>query len=57
MFQKCHDVFQDEINVHMVSHSHDDVGWVKTVNQYYNDQVQNILNSVVDALLANPERK
>ena len=25
----------DHLFVHMISHSHDDVGWLKTVDEYY----------------------
>uniref|UniRef100_A0A182M1X9 alpha-mannosidase n=1 Tax=Anopheles culicifacies TaxID=139723 RepID=A0A182M1X9_9DIPT len=53
------------INVHLVPHSHDDVGWLKTVDQYYygsrnNIQkagVQYILDSVVHELLKDPNRR
>lgn len=26
----------DHINIHVISHSHNDLGWVKTVLEYYN---------------------
>ncbi|CAG5133106.1 unnamed protein product, partial [Candidula unifasciata] len=31
----CPEVKEGEINVHLIPHSHIDVGWVKTVEQYY----------------------
>ncbi|KAK2662240.1 hypothetical protein Ddye_000814 [Dipteronia dyeriana] len=54
-----------KINVHLVAHTHDDVGWLKTVDQYYvgaNNSiqgacVQNVLDSIVPALLADKNRK
>ncbi|XP_059478736.1 lysosomal alpha-mannosidase-like [Neocloeon triangulifer] len=55
----------DLINVHLFPHTHDDVGWLKTVDQYYyghkNDiqtaGVQYILDSVVNELPKNPDRR
>ncbi|RAL41460.1 hypothetical protein DM860_010254 [Cuscuta australis] len=54
-----------KLNVHLVPHTHDDVGWLKTVDQYYvgsNNSiqgacVQNVLDSLIPALLADKNRK
>jgi len=55
----------DKLNIHIVPHTHDDVGWLKTVDQYFygaNNSIQNaavqyVLDSVVSSLEADPERK
>ncbi|KAL2320383.1 hypothetical protein Fmac_029352 [Flemingia macrophylla] len=58
-------IVHGKLNVHLVAHTHDDVGWLKTVDQYYvgsNNSiqgacVQNVLDSMVHALLADKNRK
>uniref|UniRef100_A0A8B9KHS8 Alpha-mannosidase n=1 Tax=Astyanax mexicanus TaxID=7994 RepID=A0A8B9KHS8_ASTMX len=53
------------LNVHLVPHTHDDVGWLKTVDQYYyggrnyiqHAGVQYILDSVVSELQKDPARR
>jgi len=53
------------LNVHLLCHTHDDVGWLKTVEEYYLGSrgdiqmasVQYILDSVLSGLLENPDRK
>ncbi|KAA8547520.1 hypothetical protein F0562_003949 [Nyssa sinensis] len=58
-------IVEGKLNVHLVPHSHDDVGWLKTIDQYYvgsNNSIQgacveNVLDSVVMALLHDPNRK
>ncbi|RWS24826.1 Lysosomal alpha-mannosidase-like protein, partial [Leptotrombidium deliense] len=64
-YERCPTGKPNHINVHLVSHSHDDVGWLKTVDQYYYGArtklqpagVQYILDTVVSALIANPDRR
>ena len=34
-FQTCDLGKTDMLNVHLVAHTHDDVGWLITVDQYY----------------------
>lgn len=53
------------ITVHVCPHSHDDVGWLKTVDEYFYGRKNKIaftnvrvqLTSIMEALMANPERK
>ena len=54
-----------EITVHLISHTHDDVGWLKTVDEYYSGSEQEvaqasvhlILETVIDELLNDPNKK
>ncbi|WKY16346.1 hypothetical protein Q1695_001202 [Nippostrongylus brasiliensis] len=56
---------KDVINVHLIPHTHDDLGWIKTVDQYYYGAkqtlvpvgVQYIYNTVMDELQKHPERR
>ncbi|GAB6018760.1 hypothetical protein CHUAL_000429 [Chamberlinius hualienensis] len=64
-YQSCPPIDPNLLNVHMVAHSHDDVGWLKTIDEYfYGDKnyiqpagVQYILDTVLTELEANPERR
>ncbi|XP_050374971.1 alpha-mannosidase isoform X2 [Argentina anserina] len=64
-YQTGSGVVEGKLNVHLVAHSHDDVGWLKTIDQYYvgsNNSIQgacveNTLDSVVESLVRDPNRK
>ncbi|XP_067244068.1 lysosomal alpha-mannosidase [Chanodichthys erythropterus] len=64
-YKSCPATKPSMLNVHLVPHTHDDVGWLKTVDQYYygdrnNIQhagVQYILDSVIDQLQKDPARR
>ena len=53
------------INVHILPHTHDDVGWLKTVEEYYQGtasevqiaSVRPILDTVIESLSKSPKRK
>ena len=64
-YKNCPETKEGYINVHLVPHSHDDVGWLKTVDQYYYGSrrditpvgVQYILDSVVPELMKDPKKR
>ena len=64
-YDACPKMDDNKINVHLVAHSHDDLGWRKTLDQYYygvnNTQdpagIQYIWDTVIYELEKNPERK
>lgn len=54
-----------QIKAHIVSHTHDDVGWLKTVDEYFTGanevnahaSVSLILDTVIDELLLDPSKR
>ncbi|KAK7113101.1 lysosomal alpha-mannosidase-like [Littorina saxatilis] len=56
-YQSCNPVKDGMINVHIVPHTHDDVGWIITVDQYYYERVQYILDSVIPELVNDPSKR
>ncbi|XP_005881664.1 PREDICTED: lysosomal alpha-mannosidase, partial [Myotis brandtii] len=64
-YETCPTVKPNMLNVHLLAHTHDDVGWLKTVDQYFygihnriqHAGVQYILDSVISSLLAEPTRR
>jgi alpha-mannosidase len=65
VYNTSSDAVSGKLNVHLVPHTHDDVGWLKTVDQYFigsNNSiqvaaVQYVLDSVVAALQEDRNRK
>jgi hypothetical protein len=41
----------------MIAHSHEDVGWLSTAEEYYSSQVDQILTNVMNALVKDKKRK
>ena len=63
--QSCPKTQPGKLNVHLVPHTHDDVGWLKTVDQYYYGSksgyqkagVQYIIDNVVHELSNDPNKR
>jgi alpha-mannosidase len=65
-FKNLHNKKLDEqLYVHLVPHTHDDVGWLKNVDEYFTGTsnsiqvagVELILNSVIAELLNDPNKR
>ncbi|CAD8109144.1 unnamed protein product [Paramecium sonneborni] len=48
----------DLLEVYLFPHSHNDVGWLKTMNEYYNDYhgVKQIINSYIEELIKDRQK-
>ena len=64
--EKCPEIDpMKKLHVHIVPHSHDDMGWLKNIDEYYYGMkstiqragVQYILDSVIKELYWDPEKK
>ncbi|KAF5399826.1 Lysosomal alpha-mannosidase [Paragonimus heterotremus] len=52
-YKGCNPGQEEMLNLHLVPHTHDDVGWTSTVSNYYQNSVSSIINSTIAALLSN----
>jgi len=48
---------RDGLTIHIIPHSHCDVGWLETVDSYYTLNVSKILDGVYEALSKNEDRR
>jgi len=55
-YNSCFKTDPKKLNIHVISHSHDDVGYIKTVDGYYEEDIKHIISNVVQSLGKNSNR-
>ena len=55
-YDSCHKTDHNKLNIHLIPHSHDDVGWMVTPDYYY-DSVREIITAVTKSLHKESARK
>lgn len=56
-YNACARLDPSKLNIHIVAHSHDDVGWLQTANDYYENSVKHVITNVAQQLDGHPQRK
>ena len=56
-YDACHKTDPNKLNIHLIAHSHDDVGYMLTPDGYYDVFVRAIITNVVEALQKGSWRK
>ena len=50
-------IISSDINIHIIPHTHLDPGWLKTPEEYYNEEsVGTIFTTILNSLISNPDR-
>ncbi|CAG2173918.1 unnamed protein product, partial [Oppiella nova] len=56
-YDACPATDPHKLNIHLIAHSHNDVGWTQTPDQLYDNHIVKILGTVVEELQKDPARK
>ncbi len=55
-YNSCAKYDPKKLNIHVIAHSHDDVGYLKTVDENYEQDIKHIITNVVQSLSKSPKR-